>query len=188
MSEALVINLFGVPGSGKSTGAAYIFYNLKINGINAELVTEFAKDKVWERSDEPFKNQAYMFGRQSFRMTRCVDKVEVIITDSPLPLSIIYNDDKRLTENFNKTVMDEFNSYDNVNYLLIRTKPYNPSGRRQTEEESNALQEPIEKLLSERNVDYKKINGECAGYQKIVEEVLDIIKKRKNNSEKVLTE
>lgn len=40
-----VINLFGQPGAGKSTGAAYIFSQLKLRGINAELVTKFAKDK-----------------------------------------------------------------------------------------------------------------------------------------------
>ena len=65
MPKALVVNLFGVPGAGKSTGAAYIFYRLKSAGVNAELVTEFAKDKVWEENDEVFKNQAYIFGKQS---------------------------------------------------------------------------------------------------------------------------
>lgn len=179
MNSALVVNLFGVPGAGKSTGAAYIFYKLKINGINTELVTEFAKDKVWEESSEVFKNQSYIFGKQSFRMTRCVDKVDVIVTDSPLPLSILYNNDIRLTENFNKSVMDVFNSYDNVNYLLIRTKPYNQSGRIQTEDESNALEEPIKNLLKERNIEYKTVNGEYTGYETIVKEVLQIIKKRK---------
>lgn len=59
----IVVNLFGTPGSGKSTGAAYIFSQLKMAGINAELVTEFAKDKVWENNEEVFKNQAYMFGK-----------------------------------------------------------------------------------------------------------------------------
>ena len=48
----LVVNLFGTPGAGKSTGAAYIFSNLKMRGINAELVTEFAKDMVWEDNKE----------------------------------------------------------------------------------------------------------------------------------------
>ena len=55
----IVVNLFGAPGAGKSTGAAYIFAKLKMAGINAELVTEFAKDKVWEEYAEVFKNQAY---------------------------------------------------------------------------------------------------------------------------------
>ena len=43
----LIIQLYAAPGSGKSTGAAYIFSKLKMAGVNAELVTEFAKDKVW---------------------------------------------------------------------------------------------------------------------------------------------
>lgn len=42
----VVINLFGIPASGKSSGAAYIFSKLKMLGYNAELITEFAKDKV----------------------------------------------------------------------------------------------------------------------------------------------
>ena len=44
--KTIVVNLFGAPGAGKSTGAAYIFALLKMAGIEAELVTEFAKDKV----------------------------------------------------------------------------------------------------------------------------------------------
>ena len=42
----LLISLYSGPGSGKSTGAAWIFAKLKLAGVNAELVTEFAKDKV----------------------------------------------------------------------------------------------------------------------------------------------
>ena len=103
-----------------------------MHGINAELVTEFAKDKVWENNTEAFKNQAYLFGKQSYRISRCKDKVDAIVTDSPLPLSIFYNHDPSLTENFNKSVMDVFNYYNNVNYLLLRTKPYNPIGIHQS--------------------------------------------------------
>ena len=176
MKEALIVNLFGVPGAGKSKGAAYVFYHLKVNGVNAELVTEFAKDKVWEENNIAFENQSYVFGEQSFRMTRCVDKVDVIVTDSPLPLSILYNHDKRLTENFNKSVMDVFNSYNNINYLIVRTKPYNPSGRMQTKEESDALEEPLRRLLKDRNIAYTTVNGEEEGYKKIVDEVLTILK------------
>lgn len=73
MSGALIVNLFDVPGSGKSTGAAYLFYKLKSAGVNAELVTEFAKDKVWEDSEIVFENQAYLFGRQPFMIARCSD-------------------------------------------------------------------------------------------------------------------
>lgn len=63
----LVVNLFGAPGAGKSTGAAYVFSQLKMRGINAELVTEFAKDKVWEENDEVFKHQEYIFGKPKLK-------------------------------------------------------------------------------------------------------------------------
>lgn len=171
-----VINLFGVPGAGKSTGAAYVFALLKMNGINAELINEFAKDKVWEENEEVFKNQAYIFGKQSFRQSRCDGKVEVIVTDSPLPLSILYNNDFRLTENFNLAVMDVFNSYDNINFYIDRVKEYNPIGRHQTEEQSDALKEPINQLLTERNIPYIRVNGDTNGYKDIVDKVLSILK------------
>lgn len=168
----MVVNLFGVPGAGKSTGAAYIFSQLKINGINAELITEFAKDKVWENNVEVFKNQAYVFGKQSYKMSRCKDKVDVIVTDSPLPLSIFYNNDTVLGEDFNKTVMNVFNSYNNLNYMLLRVKPYNPIGRHQTEQESNELKQPMIDLLRERNIEYAEYNGCIAGYEEIVTDIL----------------
>lgn len=189
--KTLVVNLFGVPGSGKSTGAAYVFSQLKMCGVNAELVTEFPKAKVWENSKEAFKNQVYLFGEQSYRQS-CLDgKVDVIVTDSPLPLSILYNDDPRLTENFNLTVMDVYNSYANLNFLLRRTKPYNHVGRLQTEEESNALAKPIEDLLQNREIPYSCVEGEINGYNTIVNRILDFIKDVQNkenaNTEKSIT-
>ena len=106
----LVINLFGAPGSGKSTGAAEIFAALKKKGINAELVTEFAKDKTWEHNMLALGCQEYIFGKQSYRLRRCRDDVEVIVTDSPLPLSLIYLEDDDLNRDnaFQKVVMNVF--------------------------------------------------------------------------------
>lgn len=165
----LVVNLFGVPGAGKSTGAAYIFSQLKMRGINAELITEFAKDKVWEENKAVFDCQEYIFGKQSFKMNRCKDKVDCIITDCPLALSAFYNSDPILGEDFNKTVMSRFNSYNNMNFLINRTKPYNPSGRHQTEKESDALKQPMINLLNSRGIKYQEANGDDDGYNKMVD-------------------
>ena len=175
----IIVNLFGVPGAGKSTGAAYIFSQLKMKGINAELITEFAKDKVWENNEKVFKNQLYLFGKQSFRISRVQDEVDVIVTDSPLLLSILYNQTPILGENFNQLVYDVFNSYNNINYLIRRTKPYNPSGRMQTEEESNALAQPMVDLLTNWNVPYSNISGDIDGYDQIVNEILQLVNKEK---------
>lgn len=179
MKETLIVNFFGPPGAGKSTAAAYVFSRLKMAGVNCEIVTEYAKDKVWEQNSEVFNNQAYIFGKQSYRISRCCGKVDVILTDSPLPLSILYNNKKFLTENFNRTVMDVFNNYLNLNYFLRRVQKYNPKGRFQTEEESDALVRPLKNLLDERNIDYTEIPGEISGYDNVVNDVLNIIKSQK---------
>lgn len=174
----LVVNLLGPPGSGKSTGAAYIFSMLKMSGINAELVTEFAKDKAWEHNDKAIENQSYVFGEQYYRMSRCENEVDVIVTDSPLFLSIIYNRDKRSTENFNESVMDIFNSYNNLNILLQRTKPYEASGRFHTELESEEFGIKIENALKKYCVPYTVIDGDIEGYDKIVDLVMDLLYRR----------
>ena len=138
--KPIVINLFGAPGAGKSTGAAIVFAALKQAGINAELITEFAKDKTWEHNATALGCQEYVFGKQSYRLARCKADVDVIVTDSPLPLSILYTQDPALLADdaFHKVVMNVFNSYHNCNYYINRTKAYNPKGRNQTEEQRRA--------------------------------------------------
>ncbi len=172
MNKPYVINLFGAPGSGKSTGAAYIFAQLKMRNINCELVTEYAKDLTWERRELSLGCQEYIFGKQSFRMKRCRDKVDVIITDSPIPLGIFYNSDPALDEHFKQTVMNVFNTYLNNNYLIKRVKPYNPIGRNQTELESDEIGKRIRSFLDNRGIIYLEANGSPSAYDVIVKRTL----------------
>ena len=155
----LIVNLFGAPGAGKSTLAAYIFSKLKMAGVNAELVTEFAKDKTWENNQKALANQVYVFGKQLYRITRCQDDVDVIVTDSPLLLSVIYNHSDILGEDFNNLVYKVFSSYDNANYFINRVKKYNPKGRNQTEKESDEIATEVKEMLSKYGVDYTEADG-----------------------------
>lgn len=170
----LVVNLFGAPGAGKSTAAAYIFALLKMAGINAELVTEFAKDVVWEEAKEPFNNQAYIFGQQYFRMSRCKDKVDVIVTDSPLLLSVIYN--RHPDAGFTIHVFNSFNTFENRNYYLNRTHQFDESGRIHSEEESNAIANKIKFLLRNYSVPYIEVDSTEESYRNIANEIIRIIK------------
>lgn len=170
----ILVNLYGAPGSGKSTGAAYIFSQLKMAGINAELVTEFAKDKVWEESKEVFNNQAYIFGKQYFRISRCMDKVDVIVTDSPLALSAFYNNSEILGEEFTNVVMKVANSFNSKNYFIKRVKPYNPKGRFQTENEAKQVDSNLETFLRNNNINYEIEQGNLDGYNNIVRQILNI--------------
>ncbi len=181
MKTPIVINLFGAPGSGESTGAAFIFSQLKMRGINCELITEYAKDKTWEKDMEALSCQEYIFGKQSFRMKRCRDKVDVIITDSPLPLGIFYNTNPVLGEHYENLVLDVFNTYENMNYALVRDKPYNPIGRNQTEAESDEIGDKIQFFLEDHNIPYTLGLGSVEFYNFIITDVLLALKARKED-------
>lgn len=178
MNTPIVVNLFGAPGAGKSTGAAIVFSELKKAGVNVELVSEFAKDKAWEHNNKALSCQEYVFGQQSYSLARCRDDVDVIVTDSPLPLSIIYNQNPALDDSFERMVLNIFNTYDNRNYFVNRVKPYNPKGRVHTEEESDALVRPIKELLRRCEIEYSEINGDDNGYGAVVTDVLNKIKEQ----------
>ena len=181
MKKPLVINLTGAPGAGKSTGAAKIFSDLKQLGINCELVGEYAKDKTWEHNNTALRCQEYIFGKQSYRLARCRDDVDVIITDSPLPLGIIYNTNPAIKDSLPRLVMDIFNTYENLSFFLNRVKPYNPKGRNQTEKESDELSFKIKDLYHSLGIDYEVVDADKEGYQYIVNRVLDILARENIN-------
>lgn len=172
----LVVNMFGAPGAGKSTGAAYIFSKLKMAGVNAELVTEFAKDKVWEGSKAVFDNQAYIFGKQYFRISRLQGKVDVVITDSPILLSSFYAHDDVLGDEFDKLCTKVFGSYNSMNVFIDRVKPYNPSGRFQNEAESDELARVMQDFLEEHNVACVHYDGSIEGYDTLVAHIFERMK------------
>lgn len=158
MQKPIVINFFGEPSTGKSTAAAYIYSRLKMLGKSCEYVSEFAKDKVYENNAEVFKHQEYIFGKQSFKMARVADKVDIIVTDSPLFLSCIYNENKVLGEDFNKMVANVFKSYNNFNILLTRDFEYEDNARRHNQEEAQFIRGKIVDKLNEYNISYVDLN------------------------------
>lgn len=178
--KTLVINLFGAPGAGKSTSAATVFASLKRQDIDAELVTEFAKDKVWEENTEVFKNQIYILGKQYFKLTRCIGKVRVIVTDSPIELSSYYNSDPAIEKDLKNLVMNVSNSITSIDFFLNRVKKYNPNGRYQTEEESDKVSVELKNFLDENEIAYTEVDGNEAGSYKIVLAAITKLKEMEN--------
>jgi hypothetical protein len=176
MNKPIVVNMFAGPGAGKSTTAASVFSLLKMHDVNAELITEFAKDLTWEKRLRTLDNQYYIWGKQHHRMWRVRDQVEVMVTDSPLILGLIYGGPR--PDCFNETIMKSFNDeYDNMNYFLMRMKPFNPKGRNQTEEESKKLDDEILFMLANNNMRYKIVPGNLEGINDIAKRVLRRLRK-----------
>jgi hypothetical protein len=176
IDKPIVVNMFAGPGTGKSTSAAAVFSLLKMHDVNAELITEFAKDLTWEERHRTLDNQYYIWAKQHHRMWRIKDQVEVIVTDSPLILSLVYG--QKTSEYFNALVLESFEEFNNMNYTLIRMKKFNPRGRNQTYAESKGLDLEIIQKLHDLNIRSKLVPGNFEGINDIVKRVLRRLRKQ----------
>jgi len=176
----LIINFFAGSGAGKSTLSTGVFSELKWMGINTEYVPEWCKAMVWEERTVPFQNQNYIFGKQHYNIQRLVDKLDVVITDSPIILSAFYN--KPVDETFNQHVLNEFNKFNNINYFIERVKKYNPKGRFQTAEEAKQDDVLLKELLHKFDISYYIIKGEKASTEIIANQIKNMINYQKQAS------
>lgn len=162
-----VINLFAGPGAGKSTTAAYVFARLKMLEMNAEYVSEYAKDLTWERL--PIKNQVLVLGKQLQRLVRIDGQVDIAVTDSPLILQTLYNGH---VESLNRVAFDLFALYDNSNYYIRRVKPYAQVGRSQAEETAKEFDVACLHMLESNRIPFKTVDGDQDGAEAIVEDIV----------------
>lgn len=173
----IVVNLFGVPGSGKSTAAAYIFYRLKTLGINCELVTEVAKDLVWDGNKVGIETQMYVSGTQLYRLSRLEGKVDVAITDAPLLLQAVYYYINKCPnpESFQDVEYESFIKYNNLNYMLPLPDHVDPTGRVEYSDSNMTIQKMILALLSKYDVEFKDIGRASYALDRVVDDVLDLL-------------
>ena len=137
-----VISFFAGPGSGKSTLAASLFAFMKRQRYSVELVTEYAKELTYEENWQALKNQLRVFNEQHCRQQRLIGKVEWAITDSPLPLSLVYGGKE--SYHLKDRVQSCWDMYENFAFLLERTrKPYVLEGRKESEAEARLLDNKI---------------------------------------------
>lgn len=173
-----VINLFGAPGAGKSTTAAGLFFLMKINHdlINSvEIVTEFAKDLVYSGRTKELAgdNQIYISSKQYGRLHRLRGQVDYAVTDSPILLSSVYAADNYFPS-FKPLIKEMFDSFENINFYINRSKPYAPYGRTQCEEEADIINNKVLNILAEYNIDYVDVDGDVTAPRKIFETIKKI--------------
>jgi hypothetical protein len=165
-----IINLFGGPGIGKSSIAAGLTYKLKKQHITCDNPYEFPKLLAWDENHSAIRDQLFVLANQHRGIVKSYGKVDYIILDSPILLSLVYKNVYKSNQypatlygdSFDKMVLDIYNQYENINILLDRGNGnHNESERYQNLEESRILDESIENALIQNNIQYYriKVNG-----------------------------
>ena len=156
--KTLIVNLFGGPGAGKSAFSHGIMWKLKSEfRTESEMAPEYAKDIVFEDNPKKLENQIYIFGKQHNRVHRLREKVSVIVTDSPILLSIIY--DKHNKKALKELILDEYKEYNTLNIVINRTHEYSEVGRYQKEAEALKVHEQVIQVLNENEIIYHQFDS-----------------------------
>lgn len=151
-----VINLFGGPGSGKSTLQAGLFYEMRKRNLNVEHIAEFAKDMVWEERYNAFTDQLFILANHHRRLHLLDGKVDYVVTDSPILLTnmYMYQDPRPYASKLYDLVIDIHHMYDNVNIFINRKHSYVELGRNQNESEADIISANTKQLLLDINADF----------------------------------
>lgn len=171
----LLVNFHGAPGASKSALAAGLFAELKWAGVSCELVTEFAKDKVWEESIKSLDDQFYVFGEQMHRVNRLKNKVDIVITDSPSLNSIVYyaGQNENLFFSLVRAVERGFNSLD---IFVKRAHNYESAERYHTEAQTEELDAAIATQLKILDKDPIIVHSSSATAKKLAAAIIASLK------------
>jgi hypothetical protein len=155
--KTTIINLYGGPGTGKSTSAAYFYYLLKAEGVNVELVREYVKDWAWEGRKISTYDQIYFLGKQVRRESMLYGKVDYIVTDSPVMMNLYYAQRyctlslgegvRAATLSFYKQAEED--GHKHLHVFLKRNKGYVSEGRYQTFEEAVQIDVGVRRVLDD---------------------------------------
>lgn len=164
MQKTQVINLFGGPGVGKSTTAAGLYYFMKLKKFKVELVREYVKMWAWENRHVSAIDQIYITGKQAKYEYSLYNKVDFIITDSPMLLGPVYEKVYSGPEIVKESVFNFIDSTKEIvqhhNIVLSRHKNYDPHGRYQSEDEAKEVDTKIKNFLDDYKIAYTVCNEE----------------------------
>lgn len=156
------ISLWAGPGSGKSCTAAGLYFELSKLGYDVELVREFIKEEMVYKGLRPDSfDQMWIFGNQMHREEKSLRHNKIIVTDSPLLLSVVYatmNDSPSVNSMIESAA--EFEAkYPSLNIFLSRQGiPYKSNGRYQSNMDDAVLIDlKVQMLLAVLGVKYESI-------------------------------
>ena len=157
-----VINFVAGPSSGKSVLAAQTFAQLKIDGFNAELVPEYAKQLVWTGETDDLNNQ-YHICMQQFKMIQSLESsVDVVVTDGSLVHGLAYNIlNKNNTSDVRKThdaILEWLRMHENHFFFVERGDiQYQTEGRLESYTEACDVDNLLKVLMNREGIPYEGV-------------------------------
>lgn len=180
----LLVNLIGGPGTGKSTTAAGVFFQLKSSKVNAELISEYAKGKTWMGDLFSLGVQPYITVKQLYSIERVRNKVDVAISDGFLLNGLMYPC-KYVNEDFENWLVSAHRSFPNLNIFIDRDVEhhgYEAAGRSQDLEQAMEIDQNTLALLERLGEPYKRLK--MGAY--LVDEIIDLIEEKLYDKPKAL--
>lgn len=154
-----LINLLGEPSAGKSTTMADLFSTMKYMELTVEICPEWVKRLAYSNIPISKYDQFYITGKEVKQQSRLFNKVDYVISDSPVYLSSFYNfintgDDTLALVSKRFYDLAKEDGIKVLNILLKRNKTYCPLGRYQTAEEAKEVGCQLEQYLTMHNIEY----------------------------------
>lgn len=154
MQRTIVLNALGGPGSGKSTLAFGLMSLLKSRGEKAEFVSEHAKELTYRRDWAALANQDAVTREQDRRIRELIGLVDFVVTDTAIPMGIVYADPTEFGDWFRSRCWQLHDSYTSFTVFVRRMKSYQTYGRKETEEEARRKDQEILDLFGPERIHY----------------------------------
>lgn len=181
MKPTIVVEFWGGPGSGKTTAAHQLFGELKNLHLEVEYLPEQIKRHAWMGKTLTRADILDAVSQQLIREVELIGHVDILVTDSPVEMSIVYNPELKIETFQNlREVFGNHKYRTQMPYYVPRTKKYLKQGRWQNEEEAKKIDDKVADLLQRYTYTRRDMNiFEAWSIKSIVQ---DIIAKQKTQS------
>jgi len=172
----ILFNLFGGPGAGKSTTAAYLYAMLKMRGWHVEMTGEAARPFIYDGCPHKLENQVMMLGLQHENIKRLERSgLDVVINECPYILGYIYQAQHQsygpefleIARKLEKELPDPYNIF------IVRSYPYVQEKRIQNEEKAKDCDRQIRELVG--NNFWMIVEGTKAGLDTMVLKINELL-------------
>ena len=147
----LIVNIFGAPGAGKSTYAARLYSELKVLGVETELVREVAKQYVYDGT-LCNRDQHSLLTKAIDQIEGLCNQVEVVVSDSPVLLSAVYATSG--VEEITRRAASYHYSRPSLNYMMAlgTDEEYSTRGRIHSHSEALKIEDKIIRTIRDEIV------------------------------------